>query len=121
MKFLGSAYLALFLGVGLAIGQTMQVNYYSDMNCLNYDGVYVDVTWAQVPNEDDPVVTNCYNYSYGESANIVNCPNQEICQCNFYTQEGCVGNPSATAGSGTDITNCVSSSADYTSFRCYYR
>jgi hypothetical protein len=119
MKLLGSAYLALFLGVGSAIGQTMQVNYYIDMNCVNYSSVQVDVTWAQVPNEDDPSnVTNCYNISEGESANIVNCPSQENCQCNFYSQEGCVGDSSATAG--TDTTNCVSSSADYKSFRCFY-
>ena len=116
MKLLGSAYLALFLGVGSAIGQAMRVNYYSDMNCLNYAGVHVDVTWAQMPNEDDDNnVTNCYNYSYGESANIINCPNQDNCQCNFYGSEGCVGDASATAG--TDTTNCVGS---YKSFRCYY-
>ncbi|KAN0087120.1 SSCRP protein [Elaphomyces granulatus] len=110
MKFLGFACLAVLLGVSSAQEQ-MQLNYYSDSGCSQYEG-QVDVTWASQLNSG----SNCYNYNYGNSVNIANCY-EDYCQCRFYNQEDCGGNGAIIVYGGS---NCLSGSSSYYSFACYY-
>ena len=109
MKFLGFAYLAILLGVSSA----QEINYYSDSDCTQYAG-QVDVTWA---SQLDVVGRNCYDYNYGQSVNIADC-SETFCICYFYPEINCQGTNTTLVGNQAN--NCLTDSANYGSFGCYY-
>lgn len=104
--------LAVTAFTAVAAEKQMQINYYSDSSCHNYQG-QTDVTWATpLYGKKD----NCYNYNYGNSVNIANCY-KPSCQCNFFYQKDCQGTASTKAfGSG----NCIGGANQLKSFACYY-
>ncbi|KAN0072125.1 hypothetical protein V8E54_009854 [Elaphomyces granulatus] len=99
MKFLGFAYLAVFLGVSSA--QQIQVNYYSDSSCSNFVG------------QVETSVGSCYNYNYGQSLLIASCSSG--CDCTFYADENCQNPLVEVSGTG----QCVTDGSEINSFYCY--
>lgn len=112
--FSTAAALAVMAATAVSAEKQMQINYYSDSSCHNYQG-QVDVTWAtSLYNGKD----NCYNYQYGNSVNIAQCNKPGGCLCNFFYQPNCQGGATQQAqGNG----NCIGGAQQLKSFACYYR
>lgn len=100
------------LTASVASASQIQINYYSDV-CNSYEG-QTDVNWAT--NIYDGNNNNCYNYQFGNYANIANCNTGDGCRCNFYNSDNCQNYSGYTAsGSG----NCIPVS-NARSFACWY-
>ena len=121
MKFLGSACLAILLGVSSARSPKeepygeVQINYYSDDQCSAYEREVV-VTWASLLGDGG---TNCFNYNYGTSANIAVFYGS-FCKCLIYGKENCVGHKIEINTDASQRANCLLGSFSYSSFACYY-
>lgn len=111
MQFSTTISLLAALTASVASAAQMQINYYSDV-CSSYEG-QVGVTWAtNIYNGPN----NCYNYHFGNYANIANCNTGSGCRCNFYNSDNCQ-NYSGYTASGTG--NCIPVS-NARSFECWY-
>ncbi|KOS17007.1 hypothetical protein ESCO_005845 [Escovopsis weberi] len=97
-----------------AVQADLQINYYSDNGCHNYQG-QVNVNWATTIWGGQK---NCYNYQFGTSANIANCDTGN-CLCNFFFNQGCTGSSFQTTY-GNGGSNCMTAIGSYKSFACYY-
>ncbi|KAL6852128.1 hypothetical protein J3F83DRAFT_757036 [Trichoderma novae-zelandiae] len=109
MHFSTASFLAV-LTASFAAAEQMQINYYSDA-CSSYAG-QVDVTWAtELYGGPD----NCYNYHFGNFANIANCY-EGRCLCNFFSGQNCGGNNIGQANNGGGCVQVQNAQ----SFACYY-
>lgn len=100
------------LATTAAASTQMQVYYYSDGSCRNYES-QVAVSWSSPWWANKP---NCYNYSYGNSMLLGNCYTGNGCRCDLYFQSNCQG----TFQRIDDSHNCVGDAQGVKSFSCYY-
>jgi hypothetical protein len=89
LQKLATLALALLFSSLAAAVDHVQINFYSDKDCSQYEGE-VQVGWAS--DLMHPEQTNSFNYRYGTSMNIAGCAH-DYCMCLFYPEENSNGGP----------------------------
>lgn len=104
---LQSLTLSVLLSSTLAVGQSIQVNYYWDGGCEDFA--------LALPNP--PQIIFDYTYTGTNSENIANC-DYDYCNCQFYVEPNAVGVPIQLSWGGD---NCASNwGGGFQSFHCEY-
>jgi hypothetical protein len=105
--------------VSCANARQLAVNYYNDKFCSQWSKT-IDVSWAETMEIPG---SNCNNYHQGSSStslNVAACDAGSWCLCLFYNKENCAGTYSSAFAYGANDENCVHSSGDFKSFRCFF-
>jgi len=112
-----AAQLLTFLAMSsTTLAERVKLNFYTDYLCKNYQAS-LTYDWADQMGSGG---TNCWNWKYGNSMLVAECPNHGWCMCLHYFNENCSGDYASTIWNKPKAANCVGAAQRFGSFRCYY-